>query len=355
MTQTKNVVITGILGQDGSYMADHVLENTPHRVFGMMRHYANPNLKNVSHLLGNPRFSLVEGDLTDTFSIEKVVKDTSPDYFFNFGANSFVKSSWDMPEHVFDVNAMGVLRIMEALRRYRPTCRFYTAGSSEEWGDVVKIPQNESHPPRARSPYGASKVAARQICKVYRDSYSLYAVSGWLLNHESNRRAEVFVSKRVTKGVARIAKANGDCPPLKLGCLSAKRDWSHATDFMDGVWRMLNQEEFGAQAKPGKPFVPSEYVLASGETHEVREFVELAFACAGIKGEWVGNTPESQKFIWGGKTVVEVDPSLYRPAEVDILLGDSSKIRRELGWMPKYTFRELVQEMVDHDIKEAGI
>lgn len=277
----KKVLITGVTGQDGSYMADFLLESTDHEIYGMVRRTSTKNYKNIEHLLSNPRFKIVTGDLSDSQSIDNLVRDINPDYFINLAAQSFVGASWQIPEQTFDIDAIGVIRCLEAVRKHAPNCRFYNAGSSEELGNVDYSPQDEKHPLKPRSPYGAAKAAARHIVKVYRESYNLYAIQGLLYNHESPRRGEEFVTRKITKNVARIKKAienNENFEPLQLGNLDAKRDWSHAKDFVKGIWLMLNQEQ------------PKEYILSSGETHTVREFVEKSFIAAGINN-----------FYWDGK------------------------------------------------------
>jgi len=234
----KRVLVTGITGQDGSNMVDYLLENTDCLVYGMSRRSSNINLDNCSTFIDNERFQLVYGDLTDGFSLAKLVQEIQPDYFINFAANSFVGCSWDMPEHVMDTNAVGTVRCLEAIRRFQPKCKFYSAGSSEEMGDVDYVPQDKDHPPKPRSPYGVSKVASRFIVKVYRESYGIFAVHGILFNHEGIRRGEEFVTRKITKGVARIYKSlldGKDFKPLSLGNTDAKRDWSDSEDFVDGV------------------------------------------------------------------------------------------------------------------------
>lgn len=388
----KKVLITGVTGQDGSHMVDYLLKNTDHQIYGMIRRASNPNYSNLESALGNERFSFVVGDLSDSQSIDKVVENIKPDYFINLAAQSFVKSSWEIPEQTFDVNATGTMRCLESIIRHAPNCRFYNAGSSEEFGDVQYAPQDEKHPLRARSPYGASKIAARQIVKTYRESFNLYAIQGYLFNHEGPRRGEEFVTRKITKGVARIKQAienNLPFEPIELGNLDAKRDWSHSLDFVDGIWRMLNQEkyrkdiidesnrfksEFGELNHIEKVWIPQElaknireYVLSSNETHSIREFIELAFKEAGIDIFLLNGTSfeEAAKGISYNKEkdiycykksdkeyppLVWINPKFYRPAEVDLLLGDSSLARKELGWQPKYTFQSLVKEMVENDI-----
>jgi GDPmannose 4,6-dehydratase len=341
----KCIVVTGVTGQDGSHMVDFLLKNTDYEIIGCVRRLSVYNHKNLSHI-NNERFHLINFDLTDCHSISRIIEKLKPDYFINLAAQSFVGSSWDFAQQTWETNATSVLNILEAIRNHHPTCRFYQAGSSEEFGDVVTVPQNEDHPLRPRSPYGASKAAARQILKVWKESYGLYAVQGWLFNHEGTRRGVEFVTRKITTNVARIKlalKNNEDFYPLELGNLEAKRDWSDAEDFVEGIWLMLNQDQ------------PKDYVLSSNETHTIREFVELAFLAAGIEGHWEGSGLD-EKYIEKNtnKTLLLINKNFYRPAEVELLLGDSTKAREELGWQPKTSFKELVDKMIFHDILEHG-
>lgn len=344
------IIITGILGQDGSNMVEYLLQNTNAKIFGLIRRTSNPNFINCLSFIKNERFQLVYGDLSDSVSLDNLVRDIQPDYFINFAAQSFVGCSWDIPLQTFDTNATGVARCLEAIRRFQPKCRFYSAGSSEEFGNVQYSPQDINHPVRPRSPYGASKAAARHLVKVYRESYNLYAVHGILFNHEGTKRGEEFVTRKISKGVARIYNAikyNEFFNPIELGNLDSKRDWSDSEDFVDGVWKMLNQKE------------PKDYVLSSNETHSIREFVEKAFATANIQGFWHGNgvseefsvsTEYAIKNNIRSSVLVKVNPKFYRPAEVDLLWGDSKPAREELGWDPKISFDNLVSRMVNYDI-----
>jgi GDPmannose 4,6-dehydratase len=339
------VIVTGVTGQDGSHMVDYLLQNTDYEIFGGVRRLSVYNHDNIKHI-DNKRFHLVNFDLNDPHSISRLVEKIKPAFFINLAAQSFVGSSWDFAVQTWETNATSVLHILEAIRLYHPSCRFYQAGSSEEFGDVVYSPQNEEHPIRPRSPYGASKAAARQLVKVYRESYGIYAVQGWLFNHEGTRRGEEFVTRKITKNVARIAMAIHDkqpFEPLYLGNLDAKRDWSDAEDFVDGIWKMLNQ--FGGEIK--------DYILSSNETHTVREFVEIAFKAANIDGAWLqGLTPEKEIFLSDeGQTLVAINKDFYRPAEVNLLYGDSTKARTELGWKPKSSFNDLVLKMVKNDLQ----
>ena len=335
------IIVTGVTGQDGSHMVDFLLENTNFVVFGCVRRLSVYNHKNISHVKSD-RFKLINFDLTDSNLIYRTVESLKPSYFINLAAQSFVGSSWDFALQTWETNSTSVLNILESIRIHHPSCRFYQAGSSEEFGDVLHSPQSESHPLRPRSPYGASKAAARQLIKVWRDSYDLYVIQGWLFNHEGIRRGEEFVTRKITKNVARIKKEyhSGDFRPLELGNIEAKRDWSDAEDFVEGIWKMLNQDS------------PEEYVLASGETHTIREFVEEAFNFAGFaveKCQWVGEGIE-EEYIHEGKTLVKINPEFHRPAEVELLLGDSSKARQDLGWEPKTDFIGLVRKMVANDL-----
>lgn len=338
----KTIIITGVTGQDGSLMADYLLQNTDFFVYGAHRRLSVPNHGNIEHLKNNSRFSTIDLDITDPENINQVIREIKPDYFINFAANSFVGNSWKMPVNHMQTNCMGVLFCLEAIRNYSPVTRFYNAGSSEQFGDVVYSPQDINHPFRPRSPYGAAKCAAHHLVKVYRDSYDIYAVQGILFNHEGVRRGEDFVTRKITKNVARIynAKENNESfLPMELGNLDAKRDWSDAEDFVRGVWLMLNQDS------------PKDYVLSANETHSVREFVELAFKEAFIDGEWSGNGIE-EVFIdkETKRKLVVINPAFYRPAEVDLLWGDSTPARQELGWSPKTSFSKLVEKMVASDL-----
>jgi len=340
----KKVIITGVTGQDGSFMADYLLKNTEHTIVAGIRRLSVKNHKNISHLMSHPRFRLIDLDVADQANTEEVISKEMPDYFINFAANSFVGVSWTQPVNHMQTNAMAVLYQLEAIRKHCPKCRYYNAGSSEEFGDVVETPQSETHPLRPRSPYGVSKASARHMVKVWRESYKLFAIQGWLFNHEGTRRGEEFVTRKITKNVARIKNeyVNGDFKPLELGNLDAKRDWSDAQDFVEGVWLMLNQEE------------PKEYVLSSNETHTIREFIEESFNFAGFAKEqchWQGYGL-NEKYIHEGKTLVQINPQFYRPAEVELLLGDSTAARRDLNWEPKVDFINLVRKMVDRDLLE---
>jgi len=377
----KKVIITGSNGQDGSYMIEYLLANTQDTIIAAIRRTSQAILSNLKNVIGNPRVKLVTIDLNDVHSVTSLVRDEKPDYFINFGASAFVPDSWNSPAQVMQTNAISLIHILEAVRQYAPQCRTYSSGSSEQWGNVLYSPQDEKHPPRPRSIYGVSKASAGMICKVYRESYGLYVVHGILLNHESERRQEHYVTRKITKEVARIAKGIKDDmrwdKPLELGNLDAQRDWSHAIDFVDGIWRMLNQDIYragwsnaslGSDEPNVSRSVIKEYVLSSGDTHSVREFVERAFAVAGIEGWWMGEGLD-ETFKWhpygashdpSGNpdsfwTLVKINPAFYRPADVETLHGNSTLARTELGWAPKVSFDELVSRMVKHDLSEVGL
>ena len=314
----KRALITGITGQDGSYLAELLLEKG-YEVFGMMRRSSAPNLWRVQHLLD--RIVLKPADLLDQLSLLRLVDDVRPHELYNLAAMSFVPASWDQPMLTGEFNAQGVTRLLDAVRRVDPSIRFYQASSSEMFGKVRQVPQNELTPFYPRSPYGVSKVFAHYITVNYRESYNLFAVSGMLFNHESPRRGLEFVTRKVSDGVARIKLGLADT--LLVGNLDAQRDWGFAGDYVRMMWLMLQQDR------------ADDYVIATGVSHSVRELVEIAFARAGL--DW-------QKYV-------RIDPALLRPAEVDHLLGDASKARAELGWMPTVAFKELVEMMVDADLK----
>lgn len=349
VSKVKNIIITGVTGQDGSHMTDYLLNllrlelgQATFKIYGTVRRLSVRNHININHLENDPNFELIDMDLTDAHSIRDIVIDIQPDYFINFAAQSFVAGSWKYPTQTWETDANAVLHILESIRRFAPKCRFYNAGSSEEFGDVVTSPQSEEHPLRPQSPYGAAKCAARHIVRVYRESYDLFAIQGWLFNHEGTRRGIDFVTRKISDGVARIKSAlkKGKTPPtLKLGNLDAQRDWTDAEDFMAGVWLMINNSE------------PKEYVLASGEMHTVREFVQHALFYAQIDYKREGEGANEKFYSKNGDLIVAVDEKFYRPAEVHELLGDPQKAEKELNWQRKIDFPGLVNKMVANDIK----
>ena len=349
LNNKKCIIITGVTGQDGSHMVDYLLKNTTdYIIFGGVRRLSIYNHKNISHV-NDDRFYLINFDLTDSHTINSIFQNLNPSYFINFAAQSYVGSSWDFPEQTWTTNSTSIIHILESMKNHSPKCRLYQAGSSEEFGNVSYSPQDEKHPLKPRSPYGASKVASRVLIKTWRESYNLFAIQGWLFNHEGTRRGEEFVTRKITKNVAYInhcVKNNIPIKPFSVGNIYAKRDWSDAEDFVIGVWKMLNNDE------------PKEYVLSSNETHSVKEFIKKAFEIVNIKGEWINETddPLNEKFYANIKNknilLVQVDEKFYRPAEVDLLWGDSSLARKELNWKPKSTFEDLLEKMIRTDCGE---
>jgi GDPmannose 4,6-dehydratase len=317
----RRALITGITGQDGSYLAELLLEKD-YEVFGMVRRSSTENFERIEHLVD--RVTLVQGDLLDQASLVSVLEDSRPQEVYNLAAQSFVPTSWNQPMLTAEFTAVGVTRLLEAIRRVDPSIRFYQASSSEMYGKVREIPQTELTPFYPRSPYGVAKVYGHFITVNYRESYDLFAVSGILFNHESPRRGLEFVTRKISDGVARIKLGLAD--ELRLGNLDASRDWGYAADYVVAMWQMLQVDE------------PADYVVATGETHSVREFVDIAFAHAGLD-------PERH---------VVTDPEFLRPAEVDHLVGDATKARDELGWKPQVSFRELVELMVDADVERLA-
>lgn len=343
----KKVLITGFTGQDGYLMASYLLRNTDNVVVCGIRRVVRGEIDDPENLLSNDRIKLIDLDITDQINVERVIEEECPDYFINLGANSFVGNSWSMPVNHMETNFMAVLYQLEAIKKHAPHCRYYNAGSSEQFGNVDYSPQDIKHPFKPRSPYGVSKCAAHHLLKVYRESYNLYAVQGVLFNHEGIRRGEEFVTRKITKEVARINEEllYKKPKPLELGNLDAKRDWSDSEDFVKGIWLMLNQER--GQEK--------DYVLASGETHSIRDFVEQAFKVADLEGRWEGEGVNEKyicKFDKSEFEAVLINPDFYRPAEVELLLGDSTPARKELGWEPKTSFNKLVEKMVINDLKQ---
>jgi GDPmannose 4,6-dehydratase len=339
-TSIKNIIVTGVTGQDGSHMVDYLLKNTPHKIYGGIRRLSVPNHTNIEHLLNEPRFELISLDLTDDYSIRDCIIDIQPDFFINFAAQSFVAGSWEYPIQTWVTDSTAVLHMLESIRRFMPLCRFYNAGSSEEFGDVIHPTQDEEHPLRPQSPYGAAKAAARQLVRVYRESYDLYAVQGWLFNHEGTRRGLQFVTRKISHAVAKMKLAlenNEPIPVLKLGNLQAERDWSDTEDFMSGVWMMMNQNN------------PKNYVLASGEMHSVREFLDMTLGLAGIEFRTEGKDEHEKYYNKNDELIFEVNIDYYRPAEVHKLCGDPSLVEKELGWKRTTDFPKLVKKMYDND------
>lgn len=339
----KKAFITGITGQDGSYLTELLLEKG-YEVHGIIRRSSSFNTDRIDHLYKDPhqehnRLFLHYGDLSDSSNISRLIEKIAPDEIYNLGAQSHVRVSFDIPEYTADIIALGTLRLLDAIRETRIQTKFYQASSSEMFGLVQEVPQKETTPFYPRSPYGAAKTFAYWITKNYRESYGMFAVNGILFNHESPRRGETFVTRKITRGLAHIAQGKEN--KLYLGNLDAKRDWGYAKDFVVGMWLMLQHD------------TPDDYVLATGETHSVREFVELAGTHAGFDIEWHGEGL-SEKGIDSrtGKTIIEIDPRYFRPAEVDLLIGDASYAKQKIGWSPQTTFKDLVKIMMDADLND---
>lgn len=315
----KRAIIIGITGQDGSYLSELLLDKD-YEVYGLVPRYATNPFENVEHLLD--KITILTGDLADSSSLYRIIDEVQPDELYNLGAQSFVKGSWDLPELTGDVTGVGVVRVLEALRQIKPDTKFYQASSSEMFGRVVETPQKETTTFYPRSPYGVAKVYGHYITVNYRESYDMYACSGILFNHESERRGREFVTRKISETVVKIKL--GMATELRLGNLDAKRDWGHAKDYVFMMYLMLQQDK------------PDDYVIGTGVSHSVQEYVELAFGHVGL--DWK-------------KYVVE-DDAFKRPAEVDTLLADPTKAKEKLGWEPKVSFEELVKMMVDSDLKK---
>ena len=339
----KTALITGVTGQDGSYLAELLLRKG-YTVHGVKRRASSLNSQRIDHLYVDPhvpdaRFFLHYGDMTDSTNLLRIVQQTQPDEIYNLAAQSHVRVSFETPEYTANADGIGTLRVLEAIRILGLTqkTRFYQASTSELFGKVAEAPQSERTPFYPRSPYGAAKLYGYWITVNYREAYGIYACNGILFNHESERRGETFVSRKITRVVSRIA--HGIERTLHLGNLDAKRDWGHAEEYVEGMWRMLQQSE------------PDDYVLATGKTHTVREFAEAAFAHIGVELEWRGaGVAEEGVDPKTGEVRVRIDPRLYRPTEVDLLLGDPSKAREKLGWEAKVSFETLVDRMMKHDL-----
>ena len=340
----KIALITGITGQDGSYLTELLLEKG-YEVHGIKRRSSSFNTQRLDHIYQDPHddnlnLKLHYGDLTDSSNLIRIVQEVKPDEIYNLGAQSHVAVSFDSPEYTADVDALGALRILEAIRilKLEKKTRYYQASTSELYGEVQESPQTEKTPFNPQSPYAVAKLYAYWIVENYRKAYGIYACNGILFNHESPLRGETFVTRKITRAAAQIKLGMEE--KLFLGNMSAKRDWGHAKDYVEGMWRMLQQE------------TADDYVLATGKTYEVRTFVEMAFAEVGITINWEG-TGVDEKGIdaASGKVIVEVDPRYFRPTEVELLIGDATRAREELGWMPKYDLQGLIKEMMTADVK----
>lgn len=344
----KKALITGITGQDGSYLAELLLEKG-YEVHGVVRRSSSFNWQRIQHLHTDPhlpqnRIHLRYGDVTDTLSINKIINEIKPDEIYNLAAQSHVAVSFETPEYTGETDALGTLRILDCIKalNLENKTRFYQASTSEMFGKVMEIPQTEETPFYPRSPYAAAKVYAHWITINYREAYNIFATSGILFNHESPRRGENFVTRKITMSLASIL--SGRQEKLYIGNIDAKRDWGYAGDYVVGMWMMLQQDK------------PDDFVLATGEQHSVRDFIEESFSLCGINIEWQGTGVDEKGINTStGKTVVEIDERYFRPTEVETLLGDPSKAKKILGWSPKVSFKELVKIMVESDLTLEGL
>ena len=336
----KKALITGITGQDGSYLAELLLEKG-YEVHGMLRRSSSFNTGRIDHLYNDPgilnkKLFLHYGDLTDSSNLNRLLEKIKPDEIYNLGAQSHVKVSFEIPEYTAEVDAIGTLRFLDAIKETGIETKFYQASTSELFGKALETPQNENTPFYPRSPYGVAKLYGFWIIKNYREAYNLFACNGILFNHESPRRGGTFVTRKITRAAARIKYGIQDL--LELGNLNAKRDWGYAPEYVEGMWRILQQDQ------------PDDFVLAMGEAHSVREFVDLTFKELDMHLKWVGAGLEEKGIDKStNKTIVVINPSYYRPTEVDLLLGDANKARKELGWVPQTKFNDLVKLMVKAD------
>ena len=335
----KKALITGITGQDGSYLAELLLEKG-YEVHGMLRRSSSFNTGRIDSLLNHERLKAYYGDLTDSSNLNRLLEKIKPDEIYNLGAQSHVKVSFEIPEYTAQVDAIGTLRFLDAIKETKIKTKLYQASTSELYGKALSSPQSEKTPFNPRSPYGVAKLYSYWIIVNYREAYNLFACNGILFNHESPRRGETFVTKKITHGAARIKEGKQDF--LVLGNLDSKRDWGYAPEYVEGMWKMLQQEK------------PDDYVLATGETHTVREFVtqsfkelEINIICEGKNEKEVGRDSKT------GKILVKVDPKYYRPTEVELLLGDPTKAKEKLDWQPKVKFKELVKIMVKSDLENV--
>ncbi len=338
----KKALITGITGQDGSYLAEFLLEKG-YQVHGVVRRSSSFNTERIDHIYKDPhnesaKLFLHYGDLGDSSNISRLIEKIQPDEIYNLGAQSHVRVSFDMPEYTSDIDGIGTLRILDAIRDSKKPVKFYQASSSEMFGKVQEIPQKETTPFYPCSPYGCAKVFSYWITVNYRESYNLFACNGILFNHESPRRGKTFVTRKITCGLSRIKLGKEE--KLFLGNLDAKRDWGYAKDYVEGMWKMLQAD------------TPSDYVLATGQTYSVRDFVEIAAKQLGMNIEWQGEGIDEKGIdTLTGKTIIEIDEKYFRPTEVDLLIGDASKAKKELGWESKTSFEELVKLMVESDLE----
>lgn len=335
----KKAFITGITGQDGSFLTEFLMEKG-YEVHGIIRRASNFNTQRIDHLMGHPQLHLHHGDLTDSSNLNMLLGKITPDEIYNLGAQSHVKVSFDVPEYTAQVDAVGTLRILDAMRNQCPEAHFYQASTSELFGLVQEIPQKETTPFYPRSPYGVAKLYGFWITKNFRESYDMYACNGILFNHESERRGKTFVTRKITTNLAQIYAGSREV--LRLGNMDAKRDWGYAKDYVEMMWMMLQQEQ------------AEDFVAATGKMYTVREFVEKAASFVDFDIAWEGEGVNEKGYDRKtGKLVVEVDPKYFRPAEVELLVGDATKAKEKLGWVPKVSLEEMIEIMMKHDIAEA--
>lgn len=331
----KSALITGITGQDGSYLAELLLEKGYH-VYGVKRRTSRYDFGNSEHL--KDKIDFIYADMTDLSSLIRAVSIAQPDEVYNLAAQSFVQTSWEQPDLTAQTDGIGVLYLLEAILKEKPDAKFYQASTSEMFGLVQEIPQRETTPFYPRSPYGVAKLYGHWITVNYRESFGMFACSGILFNHESERRGEEFVTRKITSSIARIKAGLQDC--VELGNLNSKRDWGHSEDYVRAMWLMLQQDK------------PDDYVIASGETRTVRDFANAAFEAVGIEAEWRGNGVDEIGINKAtGKTIVKVNPKFFRPAEVELLIGDPAKAEKKLGWKRQVSFKDLVARMTKHDLE----
>jgi GDPmannose 4,6-dehydratase len=338
LTKQKVALVTGVTGQDGAYLSELLL-NTQYKVYGLVRRSSTPNRDNISHFIDHANFIPFYGDLSDTNSLLSMLRDIKPDEIYNLGAQSDVGISFDIPVSTGDINALGTMRIIDCVRTLNldMDTKIYQASTSELFGKVQETPQTEKTPFYPRSPYGVSKLYAYWAIKNYREAYGMFGCNGILFNHESPLRGENFVTRKITKAVAEMyARDRKD--PIELGNMDAKRDWGHAKDYVKGMWQMMQEQE------------SDDYILATGETHSIRQLVETAFKYIGETVLWGGTEKNEQGYNSRGDLIVKVNPDFYRPAEVDVLCGDPSKAEKKFGWERLYTFENLISEMVEEDI-----
>jgi GDPmannose 4,6-dehydratase len=336
----KKAIITGITGQDGSYLTELLLDKG-YEVHGVIRRASNFNTERIDHLLSHKNLKLHHGDVTDSSNLNKLLADIKPDEIYNLAAQSHVQVSFEVPEYTAQVDAMGTLRILDAIQNHCPNARFYQASTSELYGKVQEIPQKETTPFYPRSPYGVAKIYGFWIVKNYREAYNLYACNGILFNHESERRGKTFVTRKITIGLSEIV--HGLRTSLKLGNLNSKRDWGYAKEYVEAMWLMLQQD------------TPEDFVIATGKTYTIREFVERAAKYIDVEIEWKGiGVDEKGIDKKTGKIIIEVDPKYFRPTEVDLLVGDGTKAKQLLKWAPKVELDELVEIMMKNDLIEIG-